>query len=160
MNKILAAALILVSVSAQAGDHQPIRQKVFGQMPDGTDVLLFTLSLRGHEVAVMEYGATLVAVRTPDRDGKLDNVNLGLDDFDAYLAGHPVLGSTIGRFANRIAGAKFEIDGEEHGVTPNSRGDHIHGGKMGYAKRLIKMQDGKIISDEVQQPRMDEDIEA
>jgi aldose 1-epimerase len=76
----------------------------------------------------------LIGVETPDREGKLANITLYLDTWDAYLAGHPSLGSTIGRFANRIGNARFVIDGKTHQITPNSKPHHIHGGANGFGK--------------------------
>jgi aldose 1-epimerase len=76
----------------------------------------------------MTYGATLTQVLAPDKAGRAAVVTLYLDTLADYLAGHPLFGSTVGRFANRIAGAKFVIDGAEHKLTANAGQHHIHGG--------------------------------
>jgi aldose 1-epimerase len=86
------------------------------------------------EVKVTTYGATLTCVRVPDRQGRTANVTLYLDTLDDYLKGHPLFGSVVGRYANRIAGAKFELDGAEHRLTPNAGKHHIHGGRRGFQK--------------------------
>ncbi|MBL7153510.1 MAG: galactose mutarotase [Phycisphaerae bacterium] len=106
-------------------------------MPDGAAVHEYTLTnANGLEAKVITYGATLTTVKVPDRDGKFESVTLYLDSFDDYLKGHPLFGSVVGRFANRIAGAKFSIDGIVHKVTPNAGANHIHGGKKGFHKVL------------------------
>ena len=116
-----------------------VEKAAFGRMPDGTRVDLYTLrNAAGMEVRVMTYGATLICVKVPDRQGKLENVTLYLDSFDDYLRGHPLFGSVVGRYANRIAGAKFTLDGVEYPVTPNAGKHHIHGGRNGFQKIVWK----------------------
>ena len=114
-----------------------VEQAEFGQLPDGQPVHVFSLhNANGLSARVMTHGATLIAVETPDRTGQFANVTLFLDRFADYLAGHPLFGSVVGRYANRIAGAKFTIDGVTHAVTPNAAPHHIHGGKNGFHKRI------------------------
>jgi aldose 1-epimerase len=86
----------------------------------------------GLEVQAMTYGATLTSVRVPDRHAKFANVTLYLDSFADYHRGHPLFGSVVGRYANRIAGAKFSLDGHEYPLVPNAKPHHIHGGKQGF----------------------------
>jgi aldose 1-epimerase len=117
-------------------DGPRVQRRPFGQLPDGTDVELFTLDNgRGLEANVMTLGATLTTVKVPDRDGKRDIVTLHKDSLVDYVRGHPLLGSVVGRFANRIADARFTIDGIEHRVAQNAGKHHIHGGgrKDGFA---------------------------
>ena len=126
------AAGLSQSCGAAEGEPEPrlrVEKQVFGKMPDGTVVELYTLTgADGLEAKVMTLGATLTTVKVPDRHGKLDVVTLHKDSFDGYLGGHPLLGSVVGRFANRIAGARFTLDGVEYRVTPNAGKHHIHGG--------------------------------
>jgi len=106
-----------------------VEKERFGALPDGTPIDVYTLrNAGGLEARVMTLGATLLTVRTPDRDGKLDTITLHRDTLEDYLRGHPLLGSVVGRFANRIAGARFTLDGVEYAVTPNAGKHHIHGG--------------------------------
>ncbi|MBN2137055.1 MAG: galactose mutarotase [Sedimentisphaerales bacterium] len=108
-----------------------------GKMPDGAAVHEYTLTNAGGlEAKVLTYGATLTTVKVPDRNGKLDSITLYLDSFEDYLKGHPLFGSVVGRFANRIAGAQFSIDGAVHKVTPNAGSNHIHGGRAGFQSLL------------------------
>jgi len=112
----------------------------FGATADGTPVDLFMLDNgRGLTVRVMTYGATITAVEAPDRAGKRANVVLYGETLDQYLAGLPA-GAVIGRYANRIGGAKFSIDGVEYKVTANSGANHIHGGRRGFDKRVWKAE--------------------
>ncbi len=112
-----------------------VRKQHYGTMPDGTDVSLYTLSNRRQmRVTVTDYGATITGVFVPDAAGHVANVLLHLDSLDDYLKGHPLFGSLVGRYANRIAGAAFEIDGVRYRLTPNAGANHIHGGRVGFQK--------------------------
>lgn len=125
-------------VRAAAGPPAPaVTKSLFGRLPDGTEVDLYTLTnSHGLEARIMTYGATLTSVKTPDRDGRLANITLYLDTCDDYLRGHPLFGSVVGRYANRIAGAKFAIDGVEYPLTPNAGKVHIHGGRNGFQRQV------------------------
>ncbi len=147
---VLAACFLSTHVqcgyAARAGaeGRRPgVDKQVYGKMPDGTEVDLYTLTnANGIEAKVMTLGATLTTVKIPDRNGKLDVVTLHKDSFDGYLRGHPLFGSVVGRFANRIANAQFTIDNVEHKLTPNAGKHHIHGGgrEEGFAWQVWKGQ--------------------
>ncbi|MCE2683585.1 MAG: galactose mutarotase [Verrucomicrobiae bacterium] len=83
---------------------------------------------RGMTVAISEYGATLTSVRVPDRFGKVGEVTLGHDHVDGYVHHNAYLGSTVGRYANRLREGQFNIDGAAFQVTRNNNGQHLHGG--------------------------------
>ncbi len=105
----------------------------FGTLPDGSEATLFTLRAPGITVRVTDWGATLVAVEVADRDGVSAGVVLGLDDAIAYAdttpGRNPYLGATVGRVANRIAGAAFELDGEHFSLVANEGANSLHGGR-------------------------------
>jgi aldose 1-epimerase len=82
----------------------------------------------------------ITSVETPDRNGKLANITLHRDSLDEYLAGHPMFGCIVGRYANRIGGAKFSIDGVEYPLAANNGRNHIHGGKVGFHKYVWKAE--------------------
>ena len=106
----------------------------FGAL-DGTPVKLFTLTNEsGAQVQVIEYGGIVVRIRVPDRDGRLGDVALGFDSLDAYVAGNPFFGTITGRYANRIAGARFELDGVAYGLARNNGAHSLHGGVRGFDK--------------------------
>ena len=102
---------------------------------DGQPVTLYTLTNSpGMVVKLIDYGPIVTAVETQDRDGKLDNVNLGFARLEDYLAGHPFFGATVGRFCNRIARGKFTLDGTTYALATNNGPNHLHGGDQGFDK--------------------------
>ncbi len=126
---VLAAALMVTTNHVDAG----VGQEVIGQTPDGTKVEQFTLTNAGGlEVKVLSYGAMLTSVKVPDREGKLDSVTLYLDPPSDYLTRRSVLGTVVGRYANRIAGARFTLDGVQYALSANAGENHIHGGRNGF----------------------------
>jgi len=119
----------VMAAASQPEGKLRVEKQLFGNMPDGLAVDLYTLTnAHGLEARVMTLGATLLTVKTPDRHGKLDVITLHKDSLGEYVRGHPLFGSVVGRFANRIAGARFTLDGVEHQVMPNAGQHHIHGG--------------------------------
>ena len=104
---------------------------------EGRPVQLHTLTnARGMEVSVCEYGATLTSIRVPDVHGRLGEVTLGLRSLEDYVAGNPFLGSTVGRYANRLAGGQLTLDGQTIALAQNNNGNHLHGGLRGLDKRV------------------------
>ena len=106
MPALFAGRAALADAADSKSGAPTVVKSVFGHLPDGTAVDLYTLTNRhGLEIKVMTYGATITSVRVPDRLGRLANVTLYLDTFDDYYRGHPLFGSVVGRYANRIDGA-------------------------------------------------------
>lgn len=104
---------------------------------DGRPVQLHTLTnARGMEVSVSEFGATLTSIRVPDIHGRLGEVTLGLRSLADYAADNPYLGSTVGRYANRLAGGRLTIDGQILALDRNNGENHLHGGLRGLDKRV------------------------
>jgi aldose 1-epimerase len=125
----LLSTAILGQAATAAEGKLAVTAKPFGQTPAGQDVKIYELTNdHGLRARVMEYGAILVSLEVPNRDGKLVDIALGFDDLAPYTRGHPGFGSSIGRYANRIAGARFTLDGVEYKLTANSGRNHIHGG--------------------------------
>ncbi|HET7392553.1 MAG TPA: aldose epimerase family protein [Candidatus Binatia bacterium] len=121
-----------------------IAQQVFGQMPNGRNVELYTLANEhGVEAKIMNYGGTLVSLRAPDRNGVQADVVLGFDDFAPYLSPHPYFGALIGRYANRIAGASLTIHGKIYRLSANEGRNHLHGGRIGFDKILWDAESGE-----------------
>lgn len=109
----------------------------FGTLPDGRGVRLFALTNRqGATVSITNFGGTITSIKAPDRNGVFDDIVRGLGGLNAYLAGHPFFGSTIGRYANRIAGGVFDLDGETHRLARNNGPNHLHGGATGFDQML------------------------
>jgi len=118
---------------------QEVAESTWGRLPDGRPVRAFTLT-NAHKtrVVVAEYGALLVSVETSDREGRTGPVTLSYRSLDEALAGG-VFGSVIGRFANRIGGGGFTIDGRRFDLeSVNQDGVHIHGGRTGFHRQLWK----------------------
>ncbi|RMF40700.1 MAG: galactose mutarotase [Planctomycetota bacterium] len=113
-----------------------IGHREFGRTPDGQPVTLFTLSAGGVTAQVMNYGAIIVSVETPDRQGQRANINLGYDQLDPYLQRHSYLGSTVGRYCNRIARGQFELDGVTYRLVTNNGPNHLHGGTVGFDRLM------------------------
>jgi aldose 1-epimerase len=116
--------------------EMPLRQEVFGSLPDGTEITKFILSnLNNISVEIINYGGIVTAVNLPDKDGNIKNVCLGFDTLDGYLGEHPYFGCIVGRVANRIGGARFKLDGVEYQLAKNDGGiNHLHGGTVGFDK--------------------------
>lgn len=110
----------------------------FGKMPDGTPVHLFVLTNGRITAKVTDFGAILTELDVPDRQGKPANVVLGFDDLAKYLAPHPFFGATVGRYANRIAGGKFSLDGKDYNLAVNNGPNSLHGGLKGFDKLVWK----------------------
>ena len=109
----------------------------FGTLPDGRPVHRYRLTgPTGMEVEVLTYGGIVRAIRVPDRDGALENVALGFADLWGYVERNPYFGCITGRYANRIAGGRFVLDGVEHHLATNQPPNHLHGGAVGFDKRL------------------------
>ncbi len=118
-----------------------IDESIYGTLPDGRKVRIWTLrNLLGMEVQVTEYGAILVSVKAPDRDGKLADLTLGYDSLDGWLGNSAYFGASIGRFGNRIAGGNFTLEGREYHLAinnaPGGQACSLHGGKSGFSMKL------------------------
>jgi aldose 1-epimerase len=109
----------------------------FGQTPSGEAVDLYTLTNgKGMEATISTYGGVVVSLKVPDRTGTLGDVVLGFDRFEGYLKPPPYFGAIVGRYGNRIAHAKFTLDGVEYALAKNNGENSLHGGNRGFDKRL------------------------
>ncbi len=125
-----------------------VAKESFGQTPDGQSVILYTLKNPGGLTAkIMNYGAILVSLEVPDKNGKFADVTLGFDKLDGYLKDHPYFGVIVGRYANRIGKAKFSLDGVEYKLAANNGANHLHGGIKGFDKVVWKTEDVKAKGD-------------
>ena len=130
---VLALACSLGTTGAEPANR--IEEREFGKTPDGTVVKLFTLrNAKGMSAKIMTYGAILTELDVPDRNGASTSVVLGAATLDQYLNGYPSGAAVIGRVANRIAKARFTLDGIEYHLAANNGPNHIHGGRKGFAQ--------------------------
>ena len=117
--------------------HPRLTSTAFGETHQGHPVRLWQLrNAAGATVSISELGAAIVSVQAPDRNGTLADVTLGFDTAEAYSTDRTYLGVLVGRYANRIAGAKFTLDGKTHHLIANDRGNTLHGGTPGLHTRL------------------------
>lgn len=114
-----------------------IKKELFGRLPDGRGAHLFTLKNdSGMTVTITDFGATIVSIMVPDRNGAFADITLGYDDLQGYVSDTAYLGCVVGRYANRIAGGRFTIDGKAYQATINDNGNSLHGGTRGFDKAL------------------------
>jgi aldose 1-epimerase len=147
----LFAALLLLSIAVFA-PAQTVSQQSYGKTDAGEPVALYRLrNARGAEATITNYGGILVSLKMPDRNGKFDDVVLGLGDFVSYVTkNNPYLGALIGRYGNRIAKGRFTLNGVEYKLAVNNGENHLHGGIKGFDKvvwtgRQIKTKAGPAV---------------
>ena len=128
--------VLATSLGAQAAPRK-VRISEFGRTADGVSVYRYVLTNnKGAEADVISYGATLVSLKVPDRNGQVADVVLGYDDVAGYEQGTSYFGGTIGRYGNRIAGGQFTLDGKVFHIPLNDGPNSLHGGTIGFNKRI------------------------
>lgn len=151
---ILCVAVGLTAAASKNGDQtraaaapakgetiMPVKHEPFGRLPDGTAIDIYTLTnAHGLEARIMTYGAILVSLRLPDRNGRFADAVLGFDDLAGYLGAHPYFGAIIGRYANRIAKGRFILNGVTYALAQNNNGNSLHGGSRGFDKVVWKAE--------------------
>ena len=115
-----------------------ITKELFGTTSDGKSVDLYTLHSGQYSASVSSYGGALVAFNGPDRNGDIANVLLSYGKLEEYEDANTYFGFTIGRFANRIAGGRFSLDGKTYRLEQNDGGKHtLHSGSSGFNSHLF-----------------------
>ncbi len=131
---VLGMAGLTLLATAAAADS--VTQKPFGRK-DGKAVTLYTLTnSHGAQVSILNYGGIVQSLRVPDKHGELGDVVLGFDSLARYQKDSPYFGALIGRYGNRIAGGKFMLDGKEYKLFVNNGPNSLHGGKVGFDKKV------------------------
>jgi len=116
-----------------------VEQKLWGKVVDGTPIYKFTLrNASGMSVVCSNFGCAIVSIVTADKNGNFDDVVLGYDTAAQWVNGKSNFNSICGRYANRIAGAKFELDGHVYKLNANNGPNHLHGGPTGFYSRLFE----------------------
>jgi aldose 1-epimerase len=132
-------------VDQQTRGKASMKKESFGQLADGTAVDIYTLTnANGVEARITTYGGIIVSLRTPDRAGKLGDITHGYDTLDGYLAKNPFFGSLVGRYGNRIGKASFSLNGETYELAKNNGQNHLHGGKVGFDKKVWQAAPGEV----------------
>ncbi len=137
---LLITILLIVFNNCTSEENQVaepnIEMEKFGVMNDGTTVQLFTLKNDNEiEVSITNYGGIITSLKVPDKNGNIDDVVLGFSDLEKYKSGHPFFGAITGRYANRIAKGRFELNGEVYELATNNGENHLHGGVEGFDKK-------------------------
>ncbi|WP_129337960.1 aldose epimerase family protein [Cellulomonas endophytica] len=125
--------------AAAAANEPTVAVEPFGTTPDGEAVERYTLTNRGMTVRVLTYGGIIQSLEVPDRDGLPVNVVLGFEDLAGYVASNnpgPYFGAIIGRYGNRIAEGRFELDGETYQLPINNDPNSLHGGDDSFDKKV------------------------
>jgi aldose 1-epimerase len=110
----------------------PLPSAPFGQLPDGRGATLFTLENNRLRVCITDFGGRMVSIEAPDRDGRRDHILLGFGNVAAYGAYGGSFGTLLGRYANRIAGGTFILDGQSYQLSKNNGDATLHGGAVGF----------------------------
>jgi aldose 1-epimerase len=132
----LVLLIFTTSLIAKGGERK-VQVSEFGKTKDGETIYRFLLTnKKSVEASVISYGATLISLRVPDRNGKIGDVVLGYDGLDGYEQGKSYFGGTIGRYGNRIAGGQFTLDGTVFHLPKNDGPNSLHGGTTGFNKRV------------------------
>ncbi|MEW9856647.1 aldose epimerase family protein [Novosphingobium sp. M1R2S20] len=143
--RILAKALAASTLALACGILSPAvaadaTQAPAGMLADGTAVTAITLQAdNGVSATILSYGATLQKLMAPDREGKVEDVLLGYDDLKDYVDHPNYFGVTVGRYANRIAGGRFSLDGKTYQLPLNDKTNSLHGGGKGFDKVVWKV---------------------
>ena len=139
---IFIGGLPLASSLSSQGMRGTIKKESFGKTTGGEQIDLYTLAnKKGMEVSITNFGATVVTLKVPDRAGKAVDIVLGYDTLDGYEKGTSYFGATVGRYGNRIAGGKFSIDGKTYTLPKNNGENTLHGGIVGFNKKVWKARE-------------------
>ena len=141
MNRLNFLSFLLIPALSISGNLQgakskPVIKEVLGDH-NGSEVSLFTLTNKsGNILKLTNYGARIVCIEVPDKNGIKDNITMGSQTLETIIKGDAFGGATIGRYANRIANAKFTLDGTEYNLTANNRPNSLHGGPKGWFTKV------------------------
>jgi len=142
MEGLLAVAVsggVTGSLVQAAPGPVSISRQPFGKTEDGALVYLYTLrNAQGMEAQITNYGGIVVSLKVPDRQGRMDDVVLGYETLAGYIQNNPYFGCLVGRYGNRIGGAKFQLEGKSYTLVANDGPNHLHGGLKGFDKVVWK----------------------
>jgi aldose 1-epimerase len=137
INALNCICLFLTLLPLASHLEAKVTKSVFGDLPDGTKVEIYTLEEGAIKARIMTYGARLVSLEVPDRSGKVADVVLGYDDLAGYTDNtESYFGAIVGRYGNRIAHATFSLDGKRYQLPANDGVNTLHGGIIGFNKLI------------------------
>lgn len=124
-----------LSMDSLESPEATISRTSFGKLQDGTEISLYTLTnALGTKMTVTNYGGIIVSLLAEDKDGNFEDVVLGFDSLSQYEKSNPFFGCIVGRYGNRIAKGKFQLDGQTYNLAINNDPNHLHGGLKGFDK--------------------------
>jgi aldose 1-epimerase len=139
---LTVAAILFFCAQILLATADTLTRTSWGKDASGADVDLYTITSANAEVKLSTYGARIVSIRVPNREGKLANIIVGRDTLEGYLDDRSsIMGATVGRFANRIAGGEFKLYGATYDIPKNSNGNAIHGGPIGFDRKVWKAKE-------------------
>jgi aldose 1-epimerase len=136
VSAVAATVGVLGAAPSGATAGPAVTREPFGVTPAGEQVERYTLSNGHMRVRILTYGGILQSIEVPDRRGRLGNVTLGFDNLAGYVARSPYFGAITGRYANRIAGGRFTLDGVAYDLPVNNAPNSLHGGTTGFDKHV------------------------
>ena len=137
VTSVTIAAACFIGCTTMNTSKGTITKADFGKTPEGQAVEIYTLrNAKGAEAAILTYGGIVQKLTVPDKNGKFADVVLGFDDLQGYIDKSPYFGALIGRYGNRIGGAKFTLDGKTYTLATNNGPNSLHGGLKGFDKAV------------------------
>jgi len=153
MNYTLLSLFVLVNLllisckNKETKTEMEVKKESFGKTAEGQNVDIYTLTNKnGMTVKIINYGATVVSLTAPDRNGKYEDVVLGYDNIEGYEADKSYFGAIVGRYGNRIGKGKFKLDRKEYQLSINNGENHLHGGTIGFNKKVWEVIDTKYLN--------------
>jgi aldose 1-epimerase len=143
LNVLLVCSVVLCQPKKK---EKPVVEKtLFGKLADGKEVTAYTLkNAHGMQAKIIDYGAIVVSLTAPDKSGTYEDVVLGYDNIEGYVADRGYFGSIVGRYGNRIAKGKMTIDGKEYQLAINNPPNSLHGGIVGFSKKVWTVEETKV----------------
>ncbi len=143
---LIVFALLIAGCSQKPAEPptpqvSPITRASFGNLPDGKEVDIYTLKNGQSEVRITNYGARIVSLNVPDKNGQIGDVTTGFDTLEEYLQENPYFGAVVGRYGNRIANGRFTLDGKNYTLARNNGPNALHGGERGFDKVVWKAKE-------------------
>jgi aldose 1-epimerase len=135
-SRVALMAALTLSCAFLGQAKGTVTKKEFGKLKNGTAVELYTLKNGKIEASITNFGATVVSLLVPDKSGKVADVVLGYDNPADYEAGKSYFGAVVGRYGNRISKGRFHLDGHEYKLATNDGPNHLHGGTIGFNKKV------------------------
>ncbi|MBO4760213.1 MAG: galactose mutarotase [Bacteroidales bacterium] len=142
----IAFSVLVSALAACSGNNDfSVNMSSFGNLSTGEETHLFTITnSSGASMQVLDYGARIVSIRMPDREGNFDDVIVGPGDIGTFENGDRFVGCVVGRFGNRINGASFSLDGVRYDLTanemPGGKPVHLHGGFEGFDRKVWEVE--------------------